>query len=102
MKKGKAFYSNVLTEQKGIQVLRTALNGKWHNGTTQMDYYYLRDGVEGANLVLDKVLNKLLGYKEELESGKMVNVFVGWTIDDELTEYQTAKVTKVEVVDSDY
>ena len=97
----KGFYSNELFENtsKGTEEIATALNGQFHNGYTVMKLWDLDESVEGSDMVLDVVLKELVNHKQSLKDGKVVNVYVEWTLSNDRTKYTSCNFIKTEVIE---
>jgi hypothetical protein len=100
----KTFVSNkvVKNDSKKESYVYTATGGRFYEGFTTMKLNQLTEGVEGVDALLDANLKGLLPYREELEEGHVVNVYVEFELTDDRMDYKKVQLLSVEVEEKVY
>ena len=101
------FYSNkvIKNPDNGIEEIATSLNGQFDKDCTVMRLWDLHERaknsdiamVDSYDIVMRVVLKQLVKHEEALREGKVVDVYVEWTLSEDQSEYTSCKFIKNEV-----
>lgn len=94
------FVSNIYSENS--DEILTAPNNQFYNGQRTLAFSKLVPGIEGIDLLMTKNLTALLGYEDELQAGKQVDVYVRYIVNADRSAYEKVDVLRVDVREQYY